>query len=72
MNIDWGIPYDKFYNHFKYGCSFPPKAEIFSEKDYTEFCNLVEKCIKDDFDYTIEICGTIPSLFQGYPKIIID
>lgn len=71
-DVDWSIPCNKFEKHFKYFCNVPPEANIFEEKDYNDFCNLVDKCIKDDFDYTIEKCGTKPSLFKGTPRIIID
>ena len=68
----WNVPCSKFEEHFKYYCNVPPEADILSEKDYSDFCELVNKCINDNFDYTAEKCGTKPSLFIGTPQIIID
>lgn len=70
--IDWNVPCSKFEKHFKYYCNVPPDADILSEKDYSDFCELVNKCINDNIDYTAEKCGTKPSLFIGTPQIIVD
>ncbi len=70
--IDWAAAEIKFDHHFGYGCQFPREARIDSEKDFKEFSDLIDKCIADNFDYTIEKYGTVPSKNFGLPKIIID
>jgi len=62
----------KFANHFHYGCEFPIGVYLGEPKALEEFEKIVDKCIADDFDYTIELYGTRP-LPKGDPKqILID
>lgn len=67
MEVNANIPQKKFTEHFGYVCSYPPKADIFSESDYIEFVN---KSIEDNFDYIIEKCDTKPMLGLDMPEII--
>lgn len=70
--LDWVKPVLKFNNHFGYDCQLPLKANIESETDFEAFSSFVDKCIADNFDYTIEKYGTVPPKNFGLPKIIID
>lgn len=63
---------NKFYDKFKYFCEIPFDALKGELKAIEEFEKVVDKCIADDFDYTIEFYGTKP-LPKGDPKqILID
>lgn len=70
--INWVEPILRFNKHFGYDCQIPRFAEIESEKDFKDFSDVVDKCITDNFDYTIEKYGTVPPKHFGLPKIIID
>lgn len=52
--IEWVKPVLKFNRHFGYDCQIPQNAKIDSENDFDEFSRLIDKCIADDFDYTIK------------------
>ena len=54
------LAYNKFWKHFKYGPEFPQNMDF----DQDEYAELLLKCIEDDFDYTIELYGTIPRPFD--------
>lgn len=70
--IEWVKPILKFNQHFGYDCQIPSNAKIDSENDFNEFSHLIDKCIADDFDYTIKKYGTIPPKNLDLPNIIID
>lgn len=70
--IDWNEPVQRFDKHFGYCCQIPLNAEINSENDYKLFSELVDKCIADNVDYTIEKYGTVPPKNFDLPNIIID
>ncbi len=70
--IEWVKPVLKFNRHFGYDCQIPQNAKIDSENDFDEFSRLIDKCIADDFDYTIKKYGTIPPENFDLPDIIID
>lgn len=70
--IDWLAPILKFNKHFGYDCQLPLTARIDSKEDFELFAELIDKCIRDNFDYTIEAYGTVPPKHFGLPKIIID
>lgn len=72
LNIDWVKPIIKFDRHFGYSCDVPQDAVIDSEEDFKKFSDLIDKCIEDDFDYTIELLGTVPPTHTGLPDIIWD
>ncbi len=40
--------------------------------DQIAYAKELEKCVEDNFDYTIEKYGTIPSLKLGLPDVILD
>ena len=44
----------KFGLHFGYCPKFPPNLDF----DQEEYADLLLKCVKDNFDYTIELYGT--------------
>lgn len=71
-DINWNEPVIRFREHFGYSCQYPPNANIFSEKDFNDFSDLISKCIHDDFDYTIKECGTQPPAYKGLPQILVD
>ena len=58
----------QFVEHFNYCPNFPPNIN-FDQEEYTE---LLLKCIKDGYDYTIEMYGTIVPSKKPRPKIIYD
>ena len=62
----------KFANHFHYGCELPIDVYLEKPEAINEFEKVVDKCITDDFDYTIKLYGTKP-LTKGDPmQILID
>ncbi len=70
--IHWNEPVVKFAHHFGYPCPTPRDARIDSEEDFKEFSDLIDKCIADNFDYTIEKYGTVPAHKYDPTEIIID
>ena len=54
--------------HFGYNPGHPEKLD-FDEDVYSEH---LEKSVADDFDYTIELYGTIPSVDGDPNRLIID
>ena len=46
----------KFFSHFRYFAELPPNVDF----DEEEYADLLLKCVEDNFDYTIEMYGTIP------------
>ncbi len=58
----------KFSRVFDYYPQFPPMIDF----DQKEYARELEKCIEDNFDYTIEKYGTIPSQKLGLPDVILD
>ena len=70
--IDWVKPILKFNSHFGYDCQIPLNARIENEEDFGKFSELVDKCIADDFDYTIKKYGTVPPKNFGLPEIIVN
>lgn len=62
----------KFFDKFDY---FPeePFEVIMGEKDAVEkYCEILQNCINDEFDYTIELYGTVPKKSEGLSHLIID
>ncbi len=57
-----------FSRKFKYFPRYPRNIDF----DQIEFAKELEKCVADNFDYTIEKYGTIPSKNLGMPDIIYD
>ena len=57
-----------FIFHFGYIPGLPEKLD-FDEDIYSEH---LEKSVADDFDYTIELYGTIPSVNGDPNRLIID
>lgn len=57
-----------FIHHFGY-CPHDP---VYLDDLNNEWADVLEKSVKDDFDYTIEKYGTVPPKHLGLPKIIID
>ena len=47
---------NKFFDCFGYFAEYPPNVDF----DEEEFADLLLKCVEDNFDYTIEMYGTIP------------
>lgn len=72
--IDWNIPLDKHFEHFGYTCNLPGFIRMCNEEDFDKYCAVVDKSLEDDFDYTIELYGTVPEDLENeeWPDIIID
>ena len=66
----WKNALKKFIDHFGYTPNDPINISDVKEK-YPE---ILERSVKDDFDYTIEVYGTDPNKNKKYDKdaIIID
>lgn len=65
----------KFFNHFNYCCEVSFEALMADDENDPELikcCEVIQKSIDDNFDYTIELYGTIPRKLEGLPDIIID
>lgn len=58
----------KFVLHFGYSPNFPSNIDF----DQEIYADLLLKCIKDDFDYTIEMYGTVVPKKMPRPRIIVD
>ncbi|MCD8028102.1 MAG: hypothetical protein LUF02_05460, partial [Erysipelotrichaceae bacterium] len=61
----------RFYNFI---CAFDyyPKYPREIGFDQIAYAKGLEKCVEDNFDYTIEKYGTIPSQKLGRPEVILD
>ncbi|MGN1344197.1 MAG: hypothetical protein ACI4U3_06425 [Traorella sp.] len=57
-----------FYHYFRYFPELPPRIDF----DQDAYADLLDKCVNDKFDYTIEKYGTVPPIYTGRPEIIID
>lgn len=57
-----------FITHFGYAPNFPNNLDF----DQNEYADFLQKCIDDNFDYTIEKYGTEPPKQFGRAKILID
>ncbi|MCD7949077.1 MAG: hypothetical protein LUG12_02280 [Erysipelotrichaceae bacterium] len=57
-----------FISKFDYYPKYPREIGF----DQIEYAKELEKCIEDNFDYTIEKYGTIPSKKLGRPDVILD
>ena len=62
----------KFLDKFDYFPATPFEVIKQDREASEEYCKLLQKCIDDNFDYTIELYGTIPRKSEGLPRIIID
>lgn len=62
----------KFLAKFNYLPEASFDAVMENKKASDEYCKVLQKCIDDDFDYTIELYGTIPRTSEGLPDIIVD
>ncbi len=57
-----------FNRIFEYFPNYPENIDF----DQIEYAKELEKCIEDNFDYTIEKYGTIVPKRTGEPTIIYD
>lgn len=72
--VNMAFEYSKKFNeHFEYYCELPYDDLLDNgETALDEFKKVIDKCIEDNFDYTIEKYGTRP-LPKGNPDdILID
>lgn len=60
----------KFYYFFHYYANTPGNVDF----DQEEYADLLDKCVADNFDYTIELYGTEPIVPEPYDPyaLIID
>lgn len=56
MNKRLSKSYSNFFEYFGYTPNYPYMVD-FNQNEYAE---LLDRCIEDDFDYTIERYGTNP------------
>lgn len=56
MNKKLNEAHGRFVYHFHYSPEFPPRIDF----DQDEYADLLDKCVADNFDYTIEKYGTKP------------
>ena len=71
MNECVHIAIGSFLDHFGYFPGLPPTID-FNEEEYAA---LLDKCVEENFDYTIEAYGTVPSKpywESEIPEIIYD
>ncbi|MGN0461678.1 MAG: hypothetical protein ACI4HZ_04470 [Ruminococcus sp.] len=61
-----------FREKFNYDCEIPFEAMKGNNKEIDEFSKIVEKCVNDNFDYTIELYGTRPIPLGNPEDILID
>ncbi len=57
-----------FLKTFRYLPNYPQNMGF----NQIEFAKELEKCVEDNFDYTIEKYGTLPSKNLGRPSVIYD
>ena len=60
--------YKDFIAHFGYAPNVPNNIDF----NQDEYAGYLRKCIKDNFDYTIEKYGTKPPKRFGRAKILVD
>ena len=60
--------YKNFIAHFRYAPNFPNDLDF----DQNEYADFLQKCIDDNFDYTIEKYGTKPPKYFGRAEVLID
>lgn len=69
MKNNFHNSYLRFIKHFGYCAEYPNKVD-FDEDEYAE---LLDKCVAENFDYTIELYGTDPNYgTQPFDGIYID
>lgn len=59
---------NQFFDYFKYFPQYPPRLDF----DRIEFAKVLNKCVDDGFDYTIEKYGTKPINWFCIPDVIVD
>jgi hypothetical protein len=64
----WVAASSAFFYHFGY---YPNDPKYLDDVN-NEWSDILEKSVKDNFDYTIEKYGTVPPKNFGLPRIIID
>lgn len=58
----------KFIQHFGYAPELPQSIDF----DQDAYAEEIEKCVKDNFDYTIKKYGTVPKKSGGWPEEFIN
>lgn len=57
MNEKLKKSYARFHEHFGYTSNYPNEIDF----NQDEYANLLDKCVADNFDYTIKKYGTDPT-----------
>ena len=52
------ISYSMFREHFGYRANYPNEIDF----DQNEYAKLLDKCVEENFDYTVELYGTNPKI----------
>ena len=71
MNKRLEKAFGSFFLHFGYSPEFPQNMDF----DQDQFAEVLERCVTEDFDYTIEKYGTVPKKreeAQKYPEVFVD
>ena len=64
---------EKFFDHFKYFPKDPFEVLMDDPEASEEYCRVLQKCLDDDFDYTVERYGTkVDEHFWDVPDEYID
>ena len=57
MNEKLRISFSRFHEYFGYTANYPDEIDF----DQDEYAELLDKCVDEKFDYTIEKYGTDPT-----------
>lgn len=69
MNKRLSKAYSRFREHFGYRANFPNELDF----DQDKYAELLDKCVAENFDYTIEFYGTDPNYgTQPFDGIYLD
>ncbi|MCD7840121.1 MAG: hypothetical protein LUG46_05765 [Erysipelotrichaceae bacterium] len=68
MTKNLSIALFNFAQTFEYYPNYPDNIDF----DQNKYAKELEKCIEDNFDYTIEKYGTVPPIYTGRQDIILD
>ncbi|MFI3172411.1 MAG: hypothetical protein R3Y58_08625 [Eubacteriales bacterium] len=62
----------EFLDEFNYLPEASFEAVMQEQEASEKYCEVLQKCIDDEFDYTIELYGTKPPKNFGGSEILID
>ncbi|MGN0480341.1 MAG: hypothetical protein ACI4EV_02085 [Lachnospiraceae bacterium] len=68
LEKEWIDAFDRFYDAFNYAPNLPSEVDF----DVNEYVSVLDKCIEDKFDYTIEKYGTVVPVYDKWDGVFID